>query len=90
MGYGVPVLGENDLVVLHDVPAEDKVPCRGLGGQGVRWGGPLVVRAGDDVAGEEHVRVLAGHSPSPVHPPPCSAAAGCRAARPRWALNPNH
>lgn len=25
VGYGVPVLTDNDLVVLNDVPAEDKV-----------------------------------------------------------------
>lgn len=31
VGYGVPVLTENDLVCLHDVPAEDKGPKAVLG-----------------------------------------------------------
>lgn len=31
VGYGVPVLTENDLLVLHDVPAEDKGPKVVLG-----------------------------------------------------------
>lgn len=38
VGYGVPVLTENDLLVLHDVPAEDKVGAARLAGRLVEGG----------------------------------------------------